>query len=42
MIGTLLRRLRVRDDGTGKARETDGILEEFETEDAIILTLHRF
>ncbi len=31
------RRLRVRDDGTGKGRESDGTLAEFETEDAIIL-----
>lgn len=37
MIGTLLRRLRVRDDGTGTDREIDGTFWEFETEDAIIL-----
>ena len=37
MIGTLSRRLRVRDDGTGKGREIDGTFSEFETEDAIIL-----
>ena len=37
MIRTLSRRLRVRDDGTGKSREIDGTLAEFETEDAIIL-----
>jgi hypothetical protein len=37
MIRILSRRLRVRDDGTGKGRETDGTLAEFETEDAIIL-----
>jgi hypothetical protein len=37
MSGTLSRRLRVRDDGTGKGREIDGTLAEFEAEDAIIL-----
>lgn len=37
MIGTLSRRLRVRDDGTGKGRKIDGTFAEFETEDAIIL-----
>ncbi len=37
MIRTLSRRLRVRDDGTGKAREVDGTFAEFETEDAIVL-----
>ena len=37
MIGSLSRRLRVRDDGTGKGREIDGTFAEFETEDAIIL-----
>jgi hypothetical protein len=37
MIGASLRSLRVRDDGTGKGRETDGTFEEFECEDAIIL-----
>jgi GTPase SAR1 family protein len=29
--------LRVRDDGTGKDRDTDGTFAEFETEDAVIL-----
>ena len=33
----LSRRLRVRDDGTGKGREADGTFAEFENEDAIIL-----
>lgn len=37
MIGTLSRKLRVRDDGTGKGREIDGTFAEFESEDAIIL-----
>jgi hypothetical protein len=37
MIDILSRKLRVRDDGTGKARETDGTFAEFEIEDAIIL-----
>ena len=37
MIRPLSRRLRVRDDGTGKGREVDGTFAEFETEDAIIL-----
>ncbi len=37
MIRTLSRRLRVRDDGIGKAREVDGTFAEFETEDAIVL-----
>lgn len=37
MIEALSRRLRVRDDGTGKSRETEGVFAEFETEEAIIL-----
>ena len=37
MFGTLSRRVRVRDDGTGKHREIDGTFEGFEVEDAIIL-----
>jgi len=37
LIGTLSRRLLVRDDGTGKVRETVGTFSEFEIEDAIIL-----
>ncbi len=37
MIQALSRRLRVRDDGSGKGREIDGTFPEFETEDAIIL-----
>jgi MoxR-like ATPase len=37
MIATLSRRLRVRDDGTGKGRDIAGTFAEFETEDAIIL-----
>ena len=37
LIGTLTRRLRVRDDGAGKGRDTDGTFAEFENEDAIIL-----
>jgi hypothetical protein len=37
MIGALSRRLRVRDDGTGKGREIDVTFAEFETEDAVIL-----
>ena len=37
MIETLSRRLRVRDDGTGKERERDCTFAEFETEDAVIL-----
>lgn len=37
MIGILSRRLRVRDDGSGKGRETDGTFADFEIEDAIIL-----
>jgi len=37
MIGILSRKLRVIDDGTGKARETDCTLAEFNGEDAIIL-----
>jgi hypothetical protein len=37
MIQPLSRRLRVRDDGTGKGRDTDSTFAEFETEDAIIL-----
>ena len=36
MISSLSRRLRVRDDGTGRGRE-NGTLAEFESEDAIIL-----
>ncbi len=37
MIQPLSRHLRVRDDGTGKGRDTDSTFAEFETEDAIIL-----
>jgi len=37
MIEALSRRLRVRDDGTGKAREIDCTFADFELEDAIIL-----
>lgn len=37
MIGILSRSLRVRDDGTGKGSETNGIFAQFEGEDAIIL-----
>ncbi len=37
MIGTLSRRLHVRDDGTGQGRDIDGTFAEFETEDALIL-----
>ena len=37
MIQVLSRRLRVRDDGTGKARDTVGTFADFATEDAIIL-----
>jgi len=37
MISILSRSLRVRDDGTGKRREINGTLAEFENEDAIIL-----
>ena len=37
MIRPLSRRLRVRDDGTGKGREIETTFAEFETEDAIIL-----
>ncbi len=37
MIFTLSRRLRVRDDGSGKSRDREGTFAEFETEDAIIL-----
>jgi hypothetical protein len=37
MIQALSRRLRVRDDGTGKARDTAGTFADFATEDAIIL-----
>lgn len=37
MIEPLLRRLRVRDDGTGKSREHDSTFGEFDTEDAIVL-----
>ncbi len=37
MIRALSRRLRVRDDGTGKGKESDSTFAEFEAEDAIIL-----
>ena len=37
MIEILSRRLRIRDDGTGKGREIEGTLSEFESETAIIL-----
>jgi hypothetical protein len=37
MMGALSRSLRVRDDGTGKGRDTNGTFAEFENEDAIIL-----
>ncbi len=37
MIRPLSRRLRVRDDGSGKGREVETTFPEFETEDAIIL-----
>ena len=37
MIQPLSRRLRVRDDGSGKGREVETTFPEFETEDAIIL-----
>jgi hypothetical protein len=37
MSRTLSRNLRVRNDGTGKGRETVGTFPEFEIEDAIIL-----
>ena len=37
MIQPLARQLRVRDNGTGQGRETDGTLAEFESEDAIVL-----
>ncbi|MBU2622205.1 MAG: hypothetical protein KKD92_07810 [Proteobacteria bacterium] len=37
MIDILSRSLRIRDDGTGKGRETYGTFAEFEIEDAIIL-----
>lgn len=37
MIDPLSRRLRVRDDGTGKSREEDGTFAEFERADAIVL-----
>lgn len=37
MIQVLSRRLRVRDDGTGRGRETDATFAEFESEDAIVL-----
>ena len=36
-IRTLTRKLRVRDDGTGRCRKIEGTFAEFETEDAIIL-----
>jgi hypothetical protein len=37
MIDPLSRRLRVRDDGTGKSREEDGTFAEFERAEAIVL-----
>lgn len=37
MINVLSRRLRIRDDGTGKGRETQCTFAEFENEDAIVL-----
>ena len=37
MIQALSRRLRVRDDGTGKGRDIDGTFAEYNTEDAIVL-----
>lgn len=37
MLNILSRKLRVRDDGTGNAREIDGTFAEFEIEDAIVL-----
>jgi MoxR-like ATPase len=37
MINILSRSLRVRDDGTGKRREVNGTLAEFENENSIIL-----
>ena len=37
MMGASSRSLRVRDDGTGKGRDTNGTFAEFENEDAIIL-----
>lgn len=37
MINPLLRRLRVRDDGTGNSRPNDGTLPEFDAEDAVVL-----
>lgn len=37
MIETLSRRLRVRDDGTGKGWDRDATFAEFDSEDAIIL-----
>lgn len=37
MIEIMSRRMRVRDDGTGKGREQHGTFAEFEAEDAIIL-----
>ena len=37
MNNILSRKLRVRDDGTGKTRENDGVFAEFEGEDAIVL-----
>jgi hypothetical protein len=42
MIKVLSRRLRVRDDGTGKSREKDGTIAEFENEDAIIAQVPQF
>ena len=37
MIDPLSRRLRVRDDGTGKSREEDGTFAEFERADIVLL-----
>lgn len=37
MLNILSRKLRVRDDGTGNAREINGTFAEFEIEDAIVL-----
>ncbi|MCP4579277.1 MAG: hypothetical protein GY846_23635 [Deltaproteobacteria bacterium] len=37
MIGTMVRSLHIRDDGTGRGREINGTFSEFESEDAIIL-----
>ena len=41
MIGTLSRRLRVRDDGSGKGREIDGTFAEFESEDIACITCRK-